>query len=199
VNKDKETTIGENCANSIAELSGRQALYVLYVLAEKNTTFATAIMEEAKKVLFRPIQIEKVADHVCATLNGIPVEDCWDASGQQRDGYHDITEVAADMLHEALSSFILEVGKYHRIGRCDLEIAYIQGFILGLYKFDMHPETDFHVYVEDNICFLATELVTNWIKQHPSLAKDKKALFAFIEESCPKWEFLENKNLYYQG
>ena len=58
MNKDKETTIGEDCANSIAELSGRQALYVLYVLAEKNTTFATAIMEETKKVLFRPIQIE---------------------------------------------------------------------------------------------------------------------------------------------
>lgn len=190
MNKDKETTIGEDCANSIAELSGRQALYVLYVLAEKNTTFATAIMEETKKVLFRPIQIEKVADSVCATLNGIPVEDCWDASGKQRDGYHDITEVAYEMLHDALQEFVAEVEKYHRVGRCDLEVAYLQGFILGLYKFDMHPTTDFYDYIQDDVLSFADELKDDWEKLHPELLSEKKALYAFFEKSCPKWKFL---------
>ncbi len=195
---DKNTSAAIDPPNAFDELSGAQALQVLYALGQRDDAFAAAIMEEAKKVVFRPIQVEAVANRICATLNFIPVEDCWDAVTSQRGGYRDVTEVAYDMFHDAMEEFVAEVEKYHRLGKCNLEALYIQGFILGLYKFDMDPKTDFHVYIEDDICHFANELVTDWIDAHPNLAKDKRALFAFIKKSCPKWEFLHSSNLYYQ-
>ena len=194
----KDTNGANEYSHILTELNGGQALRVLYALLQKGGTFATAIMEEAKKVVFRPIQVEAVANMICATLNSIPVEDCWDNAARQSEGYRDITEVAFDMMEEALHEFVLEVEKYHRLGKCNLEALYIQGFLLGLYTFDMDPETDFYSLIEDYICDLAVELVTGWIKQHPTLIAEREVLTTFIDNSCPNWEFLHSSNLEYQ-
>ncbi|MGB4406418.1 MAG: hypothetical protein WBI82_06130 [Sphaerochaeta sp.] len=168
-------------------LSGAQALQVLGMLADRNAEIAKEIAE-VSALVFCDVSVEDVASSVYDALDELSAEDCWAASGRQREGgYRDEFDVADDMIREAFSPFTFQIDTFHHAGEHVSEQIYIQGVLLGLYQFKMDSTTDFSDYAEDYPESFEQDILDTWKKRHPDDASGLQMLHRFLQEHCPDW------------
>jgi len=169
-------------------LNGAQALQVLSILAEKDAEIAKEI-ERLSAMVFCDVSVEDVAFLVFNALDGIDVEDCWNASGRQREGgYRDEYDVADEMVSEAFYPFTNQIDMFYQTGEYAAEQTYMHGVLLGLYQCLNESTSDFfEQYMEDYPEMLKQELIDGWKKRHPDDASALQMLNTFIEEYCPDW------------
>ncbi|MGE0074217.1 MAG: hypothetical protein AB7S52_03270 [Sphaerochaetaceae bacterium] len=66
-------------------LSGEQAVQVLAILADKDEGLAEKIAKLSAQI-YCDVSPDRTASLVYRSLDGIAVENCWDASGRQHGG-----------------------------------------------------------------------------------------------------------------
>jgi len=168
-------------------LSGVQALQVLSMLKQRHPELESEISELSSRV-FNDICTEDVAQEVYSALNSLEAHDCWEASGRQWDGgYRDEYEVADEMVSEAFSPFLFQINTFHTTGEFASELAYIQGVLMGLYRFQKEATTDFSDYTEDYPESFATDILGDWSKRHPDDSSSRELLRVFLSDQCPDW------------
>ncbi len=174
-------------------LSGEQALQVLQILVNRNAELAKEIAE-VSALIFCDVSVEDVASSVFDALNELSAEDCWDASGRQREGgYRDEYDVADEMIEEAFSPFTRQIDMFHQTGEHVSEQIYIQGVLLGLYQYKTDSTTDFSEhYAEDYPESFESDIFDTWKKRHPDDTSGLHMLHRFIEEHCPDWSVEPN-------
>ncbi len=169
-------------------LSGSQARQVLNELAELDTAIAKEI-ERLSAMVFNDVSVEQVASSVFLALDGIDIEECWNASGKQRGGgYRDEFDVADEIITEALFPFSHQIDLFYQTGEYAAEQAYLHGVLLGLYQLMKESTSDFFEnYMEDYPEELKQELIDNWKNRHLNDADGFQKLNTFIEKHCPAW------------
>jgi hypothetical protein len=168
-------------------LSGVQALQVLSMLKQRHPELESEISELSSRV-FNDICTEDVAQEVYSALNSLEAHDCWEASGRQwGGGYRDEYEVADEMVGEAFSPFLFQINTFHTTGEFASELAYIQGVLMGLYRFQKEATTDFSDYTEDYPESFATDILGDWSKRHPDDSSSRELLRVFLSDQCPDW------------
>jgi hypothetical protein len=169
-------------------LSGSQARQVLNELAEKDATIAREI-ERLSSLIFCDVSVEQVASSVFLALDGIDIEECWNASGKQRGGgYRDEFDVADEMIMEALFPFKHEIDVFYQAGEYAAEQEYLHGVLLGIYQLMEDSTSDFFEnYMEDYPDELKQEFIDKWKNRHPNDADGLQKLNTFIEKHCPDW------------
>jgi len=168
-------------------LSGVQALQVLSMLKQRHPELESEISELSSRV-FNDICTEDVAQEVYSALNSLEAHDCWEASGRQwGGGYRDEYEVADEMVSEAFSPFLFQINTFHTTGEFASELAYIQGVLMGLYRFQKEATTDFSDYTEDYPESFATDILGDWSKRHPDDSSSRELLRVFLSDQCPDW------------
>jgi hypothetical protein len=168
-------------------LSGVQALQVLSMLKQRHPELESEISELSSRV-FNDICTEDVAQEVYSALNSLEAHDCWEASGRQwGGGYRDEYEVADEMVSEAFSPFLFQINTFHTTGEFASELAYIQGVLMGLYRFQKEATTDFSDYAEDYPESFATDILGDWSKRHPDDSSSRELLRVFLSDQCPDW------------
>ncbi|WP_321299997.1 hypothetical protein [uncultured Sphaerochaeta sp.] len=169
-------------------LSGSQARQVLNELAEKDATIAKEI-ERLSAMVFNDVSVEQVASSVFLALDGIDIEECWNASGKQwGGGYRDEFDVADDMIMEALFPFEQKIDVFYQAGEYAAEQEYLHGVLLGIYQLMEDSTSEFvENYMEDYPEELKQELIDDWKKRHPEDADGLQKLNTFIEKHCPAW------------
>ncbi|PKL27605.1 MAG: hypothetical protein CVV46_10575 [Spirochaetae bacterium HGW-Spirochaetae-2] len=169
-------------------LKGEQALQVLAILADTDEVFAKEISKVSARI-YCHVSVEDVASSVYNALDGIAIEDCWDASGRQRGGgYRDEFDVAYDMVSDAFSPFLYQIGEFHQVGEHISEQTYLHGVLLGLYRFTFESHSDFFDYVEDFPESSAKDLIEDWKGRHADDTAGSRNLNSFLEDHCPDWQ-----------
>lgn len=169
-------------------LSGSQARQVLNELAEKDATIAKEI-ERLSAMVFNDVSVDQVASSVFLALDGIDVEECWNASGKQRGGgYRDEFDVADKMIMDALHPFTHQIEVFYQAGEYAAEQEYLHGVLLGIYQLIEDSTSEFFDnYMEDYPEELKQELIDDWKKRHPNDEDGLQKLNTFIEKHCPAW------------
>ncbi|WP_319757831.1 hypothetical protein [uncultured Sphaerochaeta sp.] len=169
-------------------LSGSQARQVLNELAEKDATIAKEI-ERLSSLIFCDVSVEQVASSVFLALDGIDIEECWNASGKQwGGGYRDEFDVADDMIMEALFPFEQKIDVFYQAGEYAAELEYLHGVLLGIYQLMEDSTSEFvENYMEDYPDELKQRFIDDWKKRHPEDADGLQKLNTFIEKHCPAW------------
>ncbi len=181
----------KNKKNNISRrhlLNGSQALQVLNKLAEMDAIIAKEI-ERLSSLIFCDVRVEQVASSVFLALDGIDVEDCWNASGKQRGGgYRDEFAVADEMIMEALFPFEQKIDVFYQAGEYAAELEYLHGVLLGIYQVMKDSTSDFFEnYMEDYPDELKQKFIDTWKNRHPNDADGLQKLNTFIEKHCPDW------------
>ncbi len=102
-------------------------------------------------MVFNDVSVEQVASSVFLALDGIDIEECWNASGKQwGGGYRDEVDVADDMIMEALFPFEQKIDVFYKAGEYAAEQESLHGVLLGIYQL-MEDSTSefFENYMED--------------------------------------------------
>lgn len=148
------------------ELSATQMLFVLDELS-KDRQLRDRIDALSKSLLSR-IDEEEMADRVFRRLNSIDVVALWEASGKDYfGGYNDPSEVAADMMDEAIRGFRSEMQKYRRLGMRPEEEVCFRAIIKGLQEYAEEGSNEFRDWVPDDPWdFIENELY-DWCNAHP--------------------------------
>lgn len=169
----------------LEELTPHQALKIVRRLSERSKEIQDALLKEMKNVL-EDIDLNEVADEVFFVLESLDVQDLWDRSGANRDGYRSPDEVGFDMIEEELESFAEQVRSYLKLGMTDHAQNYCMGALLGIYRFDQESSSEFKKWTEDipQECF--GDLLDEWKKNEDNSARISD-MDKFIKSSCPKY------------
>lgn len=183
----------------LSVLSGEEALVVLNVLVDRDPVLAAVVLQEVKEVLNRPSVIKEVSDKVYRAIYSLQIEDCWNRSGgQMGGGYNEPSEVAHEMVEEVIDRFLLQLKKYRATSSFDLEVEYLKGIMLGLYKADHDTTMDLSELLDDSCYIHASNLIYDWKELHKGGDEYTTSLMKFISESCPDWDTFA-EDLYWLG
>lgn len=116
----------------LESLSGPDALSILKMLAERDTSFAEAI-DAAAEELLTGVEVESVAADVRSALESLEPEDVWDRSGRTREGYVEPSEAAWEIFDEALRPFRQELEKYLNLAMAEEADRQCQGILKGIH------------------------------------------------------------------
>ncbi len=172
----------------LSELTRSQALQVLHSLAKRDPAVAGKIVRAARDVLKRTDPGE-LAERLYAGFTAITNE--WfyaEYHSRTFRHYEHEVDVAYDIIREEFETYLQEVEKFRRLGYADEELTALKGIILGLYRYEMDPQTDFYSYVEDSIRDFAEESIEMWKEHHPDDTERAAELNRFLKEQCQKWD-----------
>ena len=127
-------------------------------LAERIIVMAKASLSD--------VDAEEVADEVFSSLNAIQVEDLWDNSVRTRSGYQDETEVAYEMVGDALCYYSGKMAQYKNLGMKAEEKEYCKGIISGLLTYGEQGNNEFRDWVPDDPYTYAEEFLYDWKKDN---------------------------------
>ncbi len=180
------THIGGLCMDDvISQLTPEQALKIVERLGRKGGKLREAVLAETMNVLTE-IDLDETADEVVTILESIDVQDCWDRSGNSRDGYTSPDEAATEIIEEELRPFFDQVGRYHKMGLPEQEAAYCMGVILGIYRYERESKSEFKQWSEDIPAEYGGFLLDKWRERNPDGARIN-AMHEFIRARCPEW------------
>ncbi len=165
-------------------LDSNQAFQVLRNLATKNAKFASAILKEAKEILYADVVIEEVGEDLFYALSNLTIEECYSRAGKQRDGsYCDIGDTAYEMFEVAMEDYLTQLKKYHDAAKPLLAGEYLKGILIGLYKYDLLQNKEIDDLLDDNIVDLAQYLIIKWKNHYPIDEELNKSLIKLAKES----------------
>jgi hypothetical protein len=99
-------------------ISPQDAVHILRALYAESNEMAGKIERVAEKHLGE-VDIEGIADDVYSALDALEVEELWDRSGPQHDGYSEPGEMACEMMDEELAPFQADMRKYQKLGKSE--------------------------------------------------------------------------------
>jgi hypothetical protein len=178
----------------ISKLTAAQALKIVERLGRKGGKIREAVLTEAMNILTE-IDVNETADEVVAALESIDVQDCWDRSGNSRDGYTSPDEAAAEIIEEELQPFFDQVERYHEMGLPEQETAYCMGVIFGIYRYERESKSEFRKWSEDIPAECGGFLLDKWRERNRNKASNN-AMHEFIRTHCPEWaKWLKGKKV----
>ena len=142
--------------------------------------------EIADELLRSSADVEGIAADVQLELDFLDVEDLWDRSGGQRDGYHEPGEEAFEMCEEALQPMLDQWRRHRDLGRVEDAKRCCMGLLLGLHLFETESETEFRKWAEDVAACLADRILSTWSNWSPS-SEVEAEVARFLQKRCPEF------------
>jgi hypothetical protein len=170
----------------LSRLSPEDAAAVLGEMVRNDADIARRAAEIANELLKDSADVEGIAADVQMELDFLDVEDLWDRSGGQRDGYHEPGEEAFDMCEEALQPVLEQWRRSRELNRTADAKYYCMGILLGLHQFETTSETEFRKWAEDVPGCLAEQVLSTWTEWCPSPEANDEVV-QFLQENCPRF------------
>lgn len=174
----------KDLSNYVSALSHSAVQKILLDLCNNDKSLTKRVIMMAKADL-SDVDSDEVSDEVYARLNAIQIEDWWDNSGKTRYGYNEPTDVAFEMVEDAVDVFVSEMEKYKTLGMKKAEVEYCKGIISGLLRYGNEGNNEFHDAVPDDPYTIADNLLYDWEKYHS--AEDFAEIKA-VYDSCFEYE-----------
>lgn len=167
------------------KISAEEALEILRRLAEKDSNIAQQIEKEAEQLL-KKIDLEEICEDLYLVLDGIDVEELWDRSGPNRDGYSSPEDMAVEMMEEELDTYNKEVIKYLELGMTKEAKLYCMGILKGIYRYAQESKSEFKDWAADipEECF--GYLLREW-KKGTKNRNDLNEMNKFLKKECSNW------------
>jgi hypothetical protein len=174
--ESSQTTPDKNL-EYIKSLNRTNMLTILLALCE-DESLAKQISAKAKELL-SDADSGEIEEQVFNTLNTIFIEELWENSGKDYFGvYHDETEVACDMVEDAVSELLQNMKRYRALGMKDIEKKYCVGIVAGLLRYGKEGENEFHEAAPDDPYIIADDVFADWKEHNPPEEWDEvKATF----------------------
>jgi hypothetical protein len=166
----------------IESLSRAGAITILKELCE-DEILNKKISDRAKELL-SDINAGDIEEKVFATLNAIQIEEYWGRSGKTYYGYNEPTEVAYEMVEEAIEIPLANMKKYRDLGMTNIEEAHCVGIVAGLLRYGNEGSNEFHDAVPDDPFNIAEDVIYEWKRDHPEANLDllQQTVDRFVEE-----------------
>jgi hypothetical protein len=149
-----------NLLECISALSQESAIRMLIDLCEDQEVAER--ISKMVKLSLPDVDVEEIADDVFDALNSIEVEELWDNSGETRYGYNEPTEVAFEMLEDALRDFTEKMAQYKNLDMKKEEKKYCKGLISGLVKYASKGSNEFADWVPDDPYIIIENILYDW-------------------------------------
>ena len=140
-----------------------EALQILKMLGQEDTNIKKRI-EEIFLNQVQEIEVSEISDEVFFDLDFLDVEELWDRSGPNRDGYTDPTDAASEMIEEVIEPHLEKMKRLHSLGMFHEEMRYCMGVISGLHTFESESTTKFKEWAEDVSGEVASQILMEWKK-----------------------------------
>jgi hypothetical protein len=165
----------------IESLSRSNAITILKELS-RDEVLSEKISGRVKELL-SDINANEIEEKVFATLNSIQIEELWERSGETYYGYNEPTEVAYEMVEEAIEIPLANMKKYRELGMTNIEEAYCVGIVAGLLRYSSEGSNDFFDAVPDDPFNIASDIIYEWKKDHPEANLDliQQTVDRFVE------------------
>ena len=179
-NADMQNNELRGNAEALELIEALDSCDVIKVLMElcKDDALAERIAALARGYL-SGVDADEIAEKVFRSLNAIQIENLWHDSGESYWGYHDITEVAFEMIGDEVDCFVKMMHRYKNLGMKKEEKEYCKGIIAGLFQYGESGSNEFHNEVPDDPYIHAENILYNW-KQN-STAEDGDEIQAFYD------------------
>lgn len=167
----------------LESLTDEQRSRLIQRLYERGEEIRQALLEEAGNVLAEEDPAE-IAEDAFFALDMLEVETLWDHSGPGREGYVSPDDQALNMIEEELEPFVSQVWQYLQLDMPTEAKKYMQGTLLGLYKFDRESSSQFRSWATDIPRELFRSLLDKWRKKakKPELIEEVND---FCLQRCP--------------
>lgn len=144
------------------KINPSEALQILKMLVQEDTSIRQRI-EEIFLCQVQEVEVAEISDTVFSDLDFLDVEELWDRSGSNRDGYTASGEAALEMIEEVIEPHLKNMQRLHLLGMFREEMHYCMGVISGLYMFENESTTEFKDWAVDISGELASQILTEWI------------------------------------
>lgn len=169
----------------VEALTETQRAELIRRLHDRGGEVRQALLEEAQNVL-KDVDSHEVAEEVFMDLDMIQVETLWDNSGPTRDGYISPEDEALDLIEHELEPHVQQVWDYLQLNMQTKARTYLQGVLLGLYRYDQESDSEFKDWAVDIPINLFGALLDNWREKTGNYSR-KTEIDAFCQKMCPKW------------
>ncbi|WP_027371367.1 hypothetical protein [Desulfovermiculus halophilus] len=169
----------------VTALTETQKAELIRRLHDRGGKVRQALLEEARNVL-KNVDSHEVVEEVFMDLDMIQVETLWDNSGPTRDDYISPEDEALDLMEEELEPHVQQVWDYLQFDMQAKARTYLQGILLGLYRFDHESRSEFKNWAVDIPPNLFGDLLDKWREKTGNYSR-KTEIDAFCQQMCPKW------------
>ena len=169
----------------LESITGRDALSILNVLAQRDEEIKKTIEKTALEIL-SAVDVDKIATEVQMELEFLQVEDVWARAGENREGYVDPGDVAWEMFEEAIRPFRDEVEKYKKLSMLKEAAFYCRGILKGIYEFDKHSTTQYKEWAVEAPGEFFAYVLDDWRELHKGKLP-MVSMKGFFETNCPDW------------
>jgi hypothetical protein len=166
---------GDNLLACISVLSRNDVNRIFIELCEEYDLLESAI--EMVKSCLADIGVNEIVEQVFKSLNGIQIEEFWNNSEKSYWGYQEPTEVAYDMIHDAISHYVQKMKDYRNLGMKKEEKTYCMGIISGLLRYGIDGTNEFHEAVPDDPYTIADDMLYDWKKENPNDVTDVQEVY----------------------
>ena len=149
----------------VKQLDHAEALTILLELC-KDKTQREKIVIMAKEIL-SDVNASEIEDMVFATLNSIMIEEYWNACNDSFFGYREETEVAFELVEDAVSLPERKMKECRKHGMKELEKRYCIGIVGGLLRYGNEGTNEFHNAVPDDPYIIADNIFNDWKEFNP--------------------------------
>ena len=169
----------------VAALTETQKAELIRRLHDRGGEVRQALLEEARNVL-KDVDSHEVAEEVFMDLDMIQVETLWNNSGPTRDGYISPEDEAMDLIEHELEPHVQQVWDYLHLDMHAEARTYLQGILLGLYRYDQESDSEFKDWAVDIPINLFGALLDNWREKTGNFSR-KTEIDAFCQQMCSNW------------
>lgn len=179
-NKPSETKNKPEDKDILSKINADDAFVILKILAKEDVNIAKRIEQIATEYL-SGVDIEDIASQVYFDLDSIKVEELWDRSGRTRHGYVEPTEMAWQMLEEALEPFLTELKKYQNLSMHTEAKNYCMGILKGIRQFEKESKSQYKDWAVDAPSGYFEMILNDW-KEGCKSSKDVKEMEEFVKK-----------------
>jgi len=169
----------------LTALTETQKAELIRRLHERGGEVRQTLLEEARNLL-KDVDSHEVAEEIFKDLDMIQVETLWDNSGPTRDGYISPEGEALELMEEELEPHVEQVWDYLQLDMQAEARTYLQGILLGLYRFEHESGSEFKDWAVDIPINLFGAFLDKWREKTGKYSR-KTEIDAFCLQMCPKW------------
>ena len=170
----------QNLLDTINHHDAAQILKILYAEDEK---IAGRIERIAHKYLSE-VDVDGIAEDVYTQLDDIEVEELWDRSGPDREGYSEPGEMAYEMLGEIVELFLADRKKYQRLAKYKEAKLYCIGILKGISRYEKESKSEFKGWAGDGVGECWEDALREWEKGSRN-TQERQEMKEFIKKNFP--------------
>lgn len=178
INANKQKRVIDN-------ITSEQAMSILNSLWDNHPDIRKKIEKAAEDIL-SCVEYNDVCEDVRAELDSLDEEDLFDRSGPSHHGYHDPSEVAGEMLEEAVKPFQDQMNRYFKLEKQHEATEVCKGILKALYTYNEEADSQFADYATDWPGEMFGVILRDWNVRNKN-KKFKEEMNLFIEKECEGW------------